>query len=153
MTNDVSKSGFSDAERSVLTLVLDAIIPASSDGKLPGAGEAGVADYIDRVLRTMTDLLAMVTDGLAELERSARERHGRAFTALDPDQRAALLSEQGFVFPLTLHTYAGYYQTAPIVEALGLEARAPHPGGYTMEPNDLTLLEPVRRRPKMFRQC
>lgn len=145
---------FSPDQRRTLTAVLDLIIPASPDGRLPGAGEVGVADYLDRALRSLTDLRAMVTDGLTELERVARERHGCEFTALAPDQRAALLNEQGFVFPLTLHTFTGYYQAAPIVEALGLEARPPHPGGYAMAPDNLTtLLDPVRRRPKMFRPC
>lgn len=151
MTIDVA---FSAAERRTLTAVLDLIIPPNADRGLPGAGEVGVADYLDRALRSLGDLRAMVTDGLAELERVARERHGREFTTLASEERAALLNEQGFVFPLTLHTYTGYYQAPPIVEALGLEARPPHPGGYAMAPDDLdTLLEPVRRRPKMFRRC
>ena len=144
---------FSDNERRILTLVLDAIIPPSSDGRLPGAGEAGVADYLDRALRALTDLRAMVTQGLAELDSAARSRHGSAFAALAEPERAALLSEQGFIFPLTLHAYTGYYQTPRVVEALGMEARAPHPRGYTMATNDLRLLDPVRQRPKMFRQC
>jgi hypothetical protein len=55
--------------------------------------------------------------------------------------------------PLTLHAFVGYYQNAQVAAALGLEPRPPHPHGYTMEPNDLTLLDPVRHRPKFFRQC
>ncbi|HUI24603.1 MAG TPA: hypothetical protein VL403_00860, partial [Candidatus Kryptonia bacterium] len=48
-------------------------------------------------------------------------------------------------------TCAGYCQHARVVEALGLEARPPHPQGYQMEPNDLTLLDDVRRCPKRYR--
>lgn len=153
MTDATNDRAFSADEKRVLAVVLNEIIPPSADGKLPGAGEAGVADYLERALRAMPELRAMVTEGLAALDGAARSRHGRGFGDLGPDQRTTLLGEQGFVFPLTLHTYAGYYQTARVVEALGLETRAPHPGGYTMEPNDLTLLDAVRRRPKMFRNC
>lgn len=148
-----SDARFSDAQRRILSLVLDGIIPPSGDGRLPGAGEAGVVDYVDRVLGRMKDLREMVTQGLVDLDEAARARHGKGFTELSVADRAALLSEQGFVFPLTLHTYAGYYQTPRIVEALGMEARAPHPGGYTMAPDDLSLLDVVKRRPKMFREC
>jgi hypothetical protein len=54
---------------------------------------------------------------------------------------------------LVLHAYTGYYQQARVVEALGLEARPPHPEGYRMEPNDFALLERVRRRRRLYRQC
>lgn len=143
----------SDAERRALSLILDAIIPPSGDGRLPGAGEAGVAEYLERAWHAMPDLRATVVEGLAELETAARHRHGRGFAELEHGDRAALVGEQGFVFPLTLHAYAGYYQLPRVVEALGLEARPPHPAGYAMEANDLSLLDPVRQRPKMFRQC
>jgi hypothetical protein len=80
-------------------------------------------------------------------------RHDRHFVALARPDRQALLAEQPFVFPLMLHTFVGYYQTPRVVEALGLEARPPHPQGYAMEPNDLSLLDPVRRRPRLYREC
>ena len=64
-----------------------------------------------------------------------------------------LLNEQGFVLPLTFHAFIGYYQHPRVVEALGLEARPPHPQGYQVAPNDLTLLDGVRRGPKRYREC
>jgi hypothetical protein len=48
--------------------------------------------------------------------------------------------------------YSGYYQHPRVVEALGLEARAPHPKGFSMEPDDWTILDPVRARGKMYRE-
>jgi hypothetical protein len=62
-------------------------------------------------------------------------------------------TEPGFLPGLIFHTYAGYYQNGRVMEALGLEPRPPHPAGYEMEPGDLTLLEAVRRRPRMYREC
>ncbi len=143
--------GFSAEEMRTLTSVLDEIIPRSSDGALPGAGELGVAAYIDHALQKAPELRPMITEGLAELEAAAQRRHGRAFPDLSTPEKVALLNEQTFMLPLTLHTYAGYYQHAQVVEALGLEARAPHPKGYEMAANDLTLLENVRRRPQRYR--
>ncbi len=145
--------GFSAAENRTLASVLDEIVPRSRDGKLPGAGELGLTAYIDQALRKAPDLRPLITQGLAELEELARQRCGRRFPELSKEEKVALLNEQSFMLPLTLHTYAGYYQNARVMEVLGLEARAPHPKGYEMKPNDLTLLEDVRRRPKGYRPC
>ena len=49
--------------------------------------------------------------------------------------------------------YSGYYTDVRVVEALGFEARPPHPQGYEMGPDDLSLLEAVRRRGKLYREC
>ncbi|MDX2167221.1 MAG: hypothetical protein SF182_09165, partial [Deltaproteobacteria bacterium] len=54
---------------------------------------------------------------------------------------------------LAIHAYSGYYQHPIVLQALGLEPRPPHPLGYAMEENDLSLLEPVRQRAKLFREC
>ena len=150
MTDDAILSP--DALRD-LACVLDEIIPPSADGRLPGAGEAGVAEHVVRALGALPDLRTTVVDGLADLDRAARMRHDRRFATLARAERQALLAEQSFVFPLMLQTYVGYYQTPRVVEALGLPTRPPHPEGYAMEPNDLSLLDPVRRRPRLYREC
>lgn len=152
MSEDSSDSGFSENERRLLASVLDEIIPPSDDGTLPGAGQVGVAGYIEGALRTTPELRSMIGQGLADLEDLARSRHGRSFAGLPRPDKLQLLSEQGFVTALTLHTYVGYYQNGRVVETLGLEARPPHPRGYVMEPNDLTLLDRVRRRAKLYRE-
>ena len=54
---------------------------------------------------------------------------------------------------LLVHAYRDYYQHPRVVEALGLEPRPPFPKGFEVAPSDLTLLDPVRRRRKMYRDC
>jgi hypothetical protein len=147
----MSDGEFSGEARRILTSVLDEVIPPSADGRIPGAGQIGVADYLDRALGAMPGLKSMIADGMSELDAQARARHGRGFTELAKHEKVQLLGEQGFMMPLTLHTYVGYYQNDRVVEALGLEARAPHPKGYEMEPDDFSLLDPVRRRSKLYR--
>jgi hypothetical protein len=149
----MSDKEFSDDERRVLASVLDEIIPPSDDGELPGAGQAGVLDYIEKVLSKLPDLRSMITQGLSDLDRLARDRGERSFLELPRSGKQQVLGEQAFVFALTLHTYVGYYQNDRVVEALGLEPRPPHPKGYEMEPDDLALLDAVRRRPRLYRQC
>ena len=152
MSDDKNNSGFSADEQRLLASVLDEIIP-SGDGKLPAAGQLGVASYIDEALQNTPDLKSMIVQGLADLDNAARRRNAQGFAALPREDKLQLLNEQAFVLPLTFHAYVGYYQHARVIEALGLEPRPPHPKGYQMEPNDLTLLDAVRRRPKRYREC
>ena len=153
MSYETNTSGFSEDEKRVLSSVLDEIIPPSDDGRLPGAGQLGLAGYVVEALQKTPELQSMIAQGLSDLDNLARSRNAPDFAALSREDKLQLLNEWGFVLPLTLHAYTGYYQHPQVVEALGLEARPPHPKGYQMEPNDLTLLDAVRRRPKLYREC
>jgi Gluconate 2-dehydrogenase subunit 3 len=151
MSDGTNDGGFSADEERALASVLDEIIPPSNDGQLPGAGELGLISYINAALQNTPELRSMIVQGLSDLDSLARSRNAPGFAALSREDKLQLLNEQAFVLPLTFHTYAGYYQQARVVEALGLEARPPHPKGYHMEPNDFSLLDGVRRRPKLYR--
>jgi hypothetical protein len=153
MSADTIAGELSENEQRVLTAVLDEIIPRSDDGRFPGAGEVGVAGHIAAALRTLPDLRSMILQGLADLEHLAYGRYGEDFAVLPRGTKLQLLNEQAFVLPLTLHAFVGYYQSERVVTALGLEARPPHPKGYAMPPNDLTMLDAVRRRPQLYREA
>jgi hypothetical protein len=138
--------------------VLDEIIPPSPDGRLPGAGELGLADHVEAVLRRAPELRPVVARGLAALDALAREHGARDFAALPRDARVEALHGLAATEPqclpgLVFHTYTGYYQAARVLEGLGLEPRPPHPKGHVLEAGDLGLLEPVRRRGKLYREC
>ena len=83
----------------------------------------------------------------------ARRQHGRPFVELGDRERTELVAPQGFSYALVPHAYIGYYQQDQVLEAIGIEPRPPHPKGYTVPENDLTLLEPVKARGKHYRQC
>jgi hypothetical protein len=153
MSDGANDHGLSIEQRRTLASVLDEIIPPSADGRLPGAGQVGLDGAIEQALRGMPELRAMIADGLAELERHADSAHGATFAALSSPDKVQLLNQQAFVLPLTFQTYVAYYQHPRVTAALGLAQRPPHPEGYAMEPNDPSLLEPVRRRDKMYREC
>lgn len=148
---------FSDAERRALARALDEIIPARPDGRLPGAGALGLAEWVDRALCATPELRAMVAESLAALDANARARHGDAFDALDAAAQQALvveLSAGEHALPpvIMLQTYAGYYAHPRVIEALGLPPRPPHPEGYELAPSDLdALLAPVRAQGKRYR--
>jgi hypothetical protein len=158
MSEDTSGPGFSQDEERLLTSVLDEIIPPSDDGRFPGAGALGLADFVEQTLQKTPVLRPVIAQGLSALEDLARSRGARGFTALSRQDKLEVLNELATTQPaflpgLILQTYAGYYQNGRVIEALGLEPRPPHPEGYDLEPGDLTLLDGVRRRPEMYRKC
>ena len=46
-----------------------------------------------------------------------------------------------------------YYRDDRVVRSLGLEPRPPFPKGHTLEQGDWSLLDPVRARPKLWRDA
>ena len=140
----------SQAEQRLLQSVLDAIIPPRAE--LPGAGQLGLADGLERALRKLPDLRSMIRDGLRDLDAEARRSHARGFVDIAPADKVQLLQQQAFVLPLTMQAYVVYYQDPRVLGALGVPARAPHPQGHEMAENDLTLLDEVRRRPPLYRK-
>jgi hypothetical protein len=141
-----------------LAPALDRFIPPSDDGRLPGAGELGVAADVDRALRRVPPMHAMVVAALAALDRLAERRGAARFTALAPAQQQEALDELScteHAFPpvLMLYTFGCYYTHPRVLGHYGLPARPPHPQGYTVAPTDLALLDPVRKRGPIWRRC
>jgi Gluconate 2-dehydrogenase subunit 3 len=149
-------SDFTPAQRAALTGVLDAIIPRSADARFPGAGELGLAAGVEEKLGAMRPFVSPSLDALDAL---ARERCGRAFASLAPDERQEVLtahtaSDPGFLGGIIFQAYCAYYQHPRVIAALGLAVRPPHPEGYPLEQPDLAgLLEPVRERGKRHRDA
>ena len=145
-----------DARLATLGAVLDTLIPPCPERGLPGAGELGLAAAVAEEIGRTPDLAELTAAGLARVEKTAGAAGG--FADLELDARSRLLhedsaTEPGFVRVLIAPTYIHYYEHPSVVEALGLEPRPPHPLGYPLEPGDLSLLDPVRQRPKLYRDC
>jgi Gluconate 2-dehydrogenase subunit 3 len=150
----MSGGGFSEAQRTALRAVLDALVPPSADERLPGAGEIGLASGIEAQLGAMC---AFTARGLDALDALARERGASGFAALAPPARAEVMNahaaaDPGFLPGLVFQVYSGYYQHPRVLTGLGLEPRPPHPKGFALEQPDLdALLAPVRARAKVYR--
>jgi len=148
----------SEPERRTLAALLDEIIPPSADGRLPGAGELGIAAHVERGLAQMPFLIPLVAEGLASLDGLALQRDASSFAALARGERRAVVEElvatqPGFLGPILFHTYSGYYQQPRVLEGLGLEPRPPFPKGHVVEPGDFGLLDAVRARGPIWRRA
>ena len=129
MSDPNSGPGFSPGAERALSSLLDEIIPPSRDGSLPGAGQLGLAG---KLAERAPDLVQGVAQGLDALDALAGVRGAEDFAALSPEDRVTVLNEYatrepGFLPGLIFHTYVGYYEDGRVMEALGLEARPPHP--------------------------
>jgi hypothetical protein len=152
----MSESKLSAGQRQELNRVLDEIIPPSADGRMPGAGKIDLAAAVEAVLAKNPGMHAVIDQGLGILAELTAGRGCDDLGAVPKAERAALMKDleskdAGFVMTLMFVAYGAYYQDAAVLEGLGIEPRPPHPKGYQMKPHDLSLLDAVRRRGRMFR--
>jgi len=148
---------FAPSLRATLDAVLDELIPPSEDGRLPGAGEVGSGASVALALAASPEFLPMIEQSLAALDECAKALGAESFDALDRSGRLEALeanteAHPGLIPSLVYHTYSAYYREPAVAAQLGFEARPPHPLGYEMEPNDLSLLDPVKSRAKLYRE-
>ncbi len=131
------------AQGRLLAAVLNRLIPVGD--VMPGAGDAGVAGYIDQALLDAPHLRRPVSDLLDELR-------GCGFARLpgpEQDERLRrLAADRPASFDVLLHAaYAGYYSAPSVLTAAGwLPA-----GSAPSEPFDRALLDAVRRRGPIYR--
>ena len=143
------------AQSAILDLVLDLILPPSAERRLPGAAELGVPAYL---AAQAPEALPLIAPELDALEARARDQHAQGFATLPAAQRQALVDslraqDASFMSRLALETVTCYYQHDRVLEALGMETRAPYPQGFQVIAGDLALLAPVRRRGKVYRDA
>jgi hypothetical protein len=136
-----------------LNALAQLIIPPGGDGKRPGGGEVG---FVDHVLAGGS--LAWLWPGLDAVEQAAQEAHGMPFAALDGPRQQAIVDVQKrrqfrFYGELANQLMLCYYHHERVLPAIGMEARAPFPLGYTPIDGDYSLLEPVYERGPIWREC
>jgi hypothetical protein len=146
---------FAAAQRELLVSVLNRIVPAA--GALPGAGDLGVASYLDRVVGQSAALRRLFAQGLVQITLMSQTQYAQPFTMLLEEQRDTVLRQVETTAPeffevLVTHTYSGYYSHPTIVRLLGMEGRPPQPRGYHLEPLDLSLLDNNKQRQPIYRQ-
>jgi len=148
-----------EERRALLASILEELIPPSSDGRLPGAGEVGVADFVESELKERAEIAPFFEFALSSIEELARGRGSAGFAASSRQDRVEVLREFEASQPdlfgaIVAFAYAGYYSQRQISERLGLRPH-PQPDGYDLEAGDLdALLKQVRQRPgKRYREC
>ena len=138
-----------EEQRSLRALV-GVIVPASASYGEPGADDEPI--FAD-ILATIAPEIPRVRAALARLDALA----GGRFADLDAARREAVAltfrDSEGMPLPPWVSvTVQCYYRDDRVMRSLGMEARPPFPKGFEVEQGDWSLLDPVRVRPKLYRE-
>ncbi len=139
---------FSQKQIQTLTTALNRLIPA--EGGMPGAGDLGVATFIDAAAAGNPGKTRLFTDGLATIEVASDRLTGKVFTdatAQEQDQTLHIVesSDPAFFDEMVRQTYNGYYTNPIVFEAFGYSTPQPEIGRQP-ELLDESLLEKQRQR-------
>ncbi|RYE10527.1 MAG: hypothetical protein EOP22_04080 [Hyphomicrobiales bacterium] len=139
-----------DHEKQILRTIVGHVIPASGSLGVPGADDETIfADILTSVRRDEAALREAidVVDGAAD----------GGFLALSRPQQAELLGRFRQSHPTLARSCEViaarcYYRDDRVMRAIGMEPRPPFPLGFDVVPSDLSLLDPVRQRGKIYRE-
>ena len=106
-----TSSLLNENRQAILAAAVDAIIPET---QTPGAKSLGVNLYVAKIVQDCLDpeKQALFSNGLVELDKSAKQQFSRAFKLLSPEERIEVLKatpeENGFIKLLKDLTIQGY---------------------------------------------
>ena len=154
MTNSnfiASDAPLTTNERRALCCLAGHMIPASAEYHVPGADDeiifadilTTLAPSVPLVSALVRDLNALAGGSFADLD-DARQR------AVCEQFRASASPLVGLVVVLVTQCY---YRDDRVMRSLDMEPRPPFPRGYELEEGDWSLLDPVRARPKLYRDA
>ncbi|PQM68701.1 MAG: hypothetical protein CML70_05650 [Rhodobacterales bacterium] len=139
---------WSEKEKKILSEILDELIPANPDKKIPSAGQLGVVSFIFEVASKtpkLQDDIKLVLEFVISKADKVSPYLVREMERLHPRAFGSLLTE----------TYKGYYSRSDIRKKLDLSEKPVHPFGYEVksESNEYLkeLTENVRARGTVYR--
>ncbi|NQW24387.1 MAG: gluconate 2-dehydrogenase subunit 3 family protein [SAR202 cluster bacterium] len=149
------KQVLSPAQRSLLTEVINRIIPAKD--KLPGAGDLEITGFIENVAASKPELTRLLNDGLAKIGVAAGQDSTGGFgslsnTAKDELLRAIEAANPVFFDQLVLQTYNGYYTNPEVFKLIGYNVPKLAPPGSQPELLDTSLLDQQRKREPFWKK-
>lgn len=137
-----------DQSRTLRALV-GRLIPASAEFGVPGADDETIFADILTTLQPDTGPVSVLLHTLAA-------DAGGDFPALPAADRDATyqarMGDPGLVAAITA-TLLCYYRDDRVMVSLGMEPRPPFPKGFEVEEGDWSLLDPVRARPRLWRDA
>ena len=140
----------------LLALVLDELIPPSSDGRVPGAGQLGLAGPLlaessipapnaRSAALKLLDAILRTDCGFSELDRDSRVAALNLVERQHPDAFAAVVRA----------AYMHYYSRPDVRPHFGVGSNPVHPAGYAVTPEPPERMEelvaPVRARGPCYR--
>jgi len=142
------------AERDLLTLVLDTLVPAAEE--FPESGALAL-DHILAVAAASAEVGLLLSRALEAIEEATQVGGARGFTGLSAEQREDVLRRVERSHPepfeaLVRHAYDGFYSHPATITRLGLEPGPVQPRGHRIEPAALPDLTRVAARGPIYRR-
>ena len=147
-------SVLSKDQRQALHTLVGIMIPASEEYGLPGADDEAI---FETILATAQVDVPLIEEGLKALEAMSNIRHRKGFNSLNYETQHQVLgdfrqSPAPYIDVIVNITLQCYYRDERVMKSLGMEVRPPYPKGFEVEQGDWSLLEPVKRKPKFYRE-
>lgn len=133
-----------------VAVVVDTLLPGDAlDLPLPSGSAAGVVSELGDELRSdrhraVLQAIATAAGGEAEFLRASVTTREAAVRHVEVQMRDSFGA-------LVLLALSEYYQADAVLLAMGWRAEPPQPSGHALEPLDEALLEPVRKRGRLWR--
>lgn len=137
----MTEHAFTRDEQAALQALVAQIIPASAQYDQPGADDP---EILRDILHSGAPLQGRLAEALANVSDTLPIDAAKAEAF-----RQRFGVEADLIQTLTVQCY---YRDARVMRALGIDVRPPFPAGYVQEPNDLSLLDPVRERGEIYRK-
>lgn len=142
---------YSKAEIETLALLMETVIPSSGDGRFPAASDSTIFEDFVSSSEQYRELIITALQLLNEI--SGSDYQGLSVSArLEVTQKFYSIRSAPVSTLLSLVAQC-YYRDDRVLKAIGLEPRAPHPKGFEVEQGDWGLLEPVKKRGKIYRDA
>lgn len=139
---------WSEKEKKILSEILDELIPANPDKKIPSAGQLGVVSFIFEVAsktpKLQDDIKLVLTWVISKADKISPYLV-REIELIHPNAFGSLITE----------TYKGYYSRPDIRKKLYLSEKPVHPFGYEVKSESdeylKELTDAVRSRGTVYR--
>ena len=144
-----SEGRYSSEEVDVLKRLFDKIIPASADERFPSAADSQI---FEDFLASSQQFRELISKAILLLQEFSGSDYCQ-LSEVDADRvtQQFYANRTGPVTTLLSLLTQCYFRDDRVLEAIGLEPRAPYPGGFEVENGDWGLLEPVKSRGRIYR--
>ena len=141
------------ADMTMLSVIIDTILPGDVSLGMPPASEAGVQSYF-----AQHDLAALVNEFTQLLEGVALAKCGQAFLSLDVAARlqainACKLANMSLFSSFLSQVLRAYYTAPGILRLIGAGSVPPFPSGNELAQDDWSMLEVVYERGQLYREA
>jgi hypothetical protein len=136
----------SDSDRTQLQALVGRVIPASAEFGVPGADDPAIFADILRTLAPHLEVVGAMLAGLGDLAAAAPP-------TIDAVLQGLLTTHTAAMSPVISVVAQCYYRDDRVMLSLDMEARPPFPKGFEIEQGDWSLLDPVRARPRLWRDA